>query len=159
LIRESVSGIGMSTLVARTGLMAHEIESYMRGREVVALVNQEPWLVDAAWFRAAKDGLAAGVRKFHQANPLRPGVTKGDLRGNLPAHVLDALLAAAKEIAVEGDMVRLSTHKVVLREEEERARETIERIFEKAGLAVPAVAEALAQSGVELKRARSILQI
>jgi selenocysteine-specific elongation factor len=47
----------------------------------------------------------------------------------------------------------------VLREEEERASASIERAFEQAGLAVPPVAETLAASGVELKRARSILQL
>ena len=73
--------------------------------------------------------------------------------------MLDALLAADKRIAVEGDIVRLATHKLVLREEEERASEAIERAFEQAGLAVPSVAETLNRSGVELKRARSILQI
>ena len=55
--------------------------------------------------------------------------------------------------------MRLATHKLVLREEEEQARAAIERAFEQAGLAVPALAEVLAKSGVELKRARSILQI
>jgi selenocysteine-specific elongation factor len=55
--------------------------------------------------------------------------------------------------------VRLATHKLVLREEEEQARGAIERAFEQAGLAVPAVPDVMAKSGVELKRARSILQI
>jgi selenocysteine-specific elongation factor len=60
---------------------------------------------------------------------------------------------------VEGDIVRLATHKLVLKEEEERAIRAIERAFEEAGLAVPALNEVLAKSGVELKRAKSILQI
>jgi selenocysteine-specific elongation factor len=159
LIRESWSGMSMPALVARTGLTSREIESFTRRPEVVVIHHPEPWFTDAAWFRSAADGLAERVRKFHESNPLLPGVAKGDLRGNLPSYVLDALLAAAKGIVVEGDLARLASHKVVLREEEERARETIERTFEKAGLAVPAVAETLTQSGVELKRARSILQI
>jgi selenocysteine-specific elongation factor len=73
--------------------------------------------------------------------------------------VLDAILAAAKPLAIEGDIVRLASHKLVLREEEERASSVIEVAFEQAGLAVPALPEVLAKSGVELKRARSILQI
>ena len=39
------------------------------------------------------------------------------------------------------------------------ARSAIERAFEQAGLAVPPVPDVMAKSGVELKRARSILQI
>jgi len=60
---------------------------------------------------------------------------------------------------VEGENVRLRAHKVVLQQDEERARAVIERTFETAGLAVPPVAEALAKSGVEIKRARTLLEI
>ena len=73
--------------------------------------------------------------------------------------MFDALLAEAKEIAVEGETVRLRSHRVVLKEDEEQARAKIEAAFEQAGLAVPALAEVLAKSGVEAARARSLLQI
>jgi selenocysteine-specific elongation factor len=48
---------------------------------------------------------------------------------------------------------------VVLQQDEERARAAIERAFETAGLAAPAVAEALTKSGIETRRARSLLEI
>jgi selenocysteine-specific elongation factor len=76
----------------------------------------------------------------------------------VPPFLLDALLAAAAEVAVEGETVRLRSHQVVLQEDEERARAAIERTFEAAGLAVPPMAEALAASGVEIKRARTLLE-
>ena len=60
---------------------------------------------------------------------------------------------------VEGENVRLATHKLVLKQDEEQARAAIERAFEQAGLAVPALPEVLAKSGVEAARARSLLQI
>jgi selenocysteine-specific elongation factor len=60
---------------------------------------------------------------------------------------------------VEGENVRLRSHRVVLKEDEEQARGKIEVAFGQAGLAVPAVAEVLAKSGVEAGRARSLLQI
>jgi selenocysteine-specific elongation factor len=47
---------------------------------------------------------------------------------------------------------------VVLKEDEERASAAIERAFASAGLAVPPMAEALAASGVENKRARTLLE-
>jgi selenocysteine-specific elongation factor len=47
---------------------------------------------------------------------------------------------------------------VVLQEEEEQARNTIERAFEAAGLAVPPMGEVLAASGVDTKRARTLLE-
>jgi selenocysteine-specific elongation factor len=46
-----------------------------------------------------------------------------------------------------------------LKEDEEHARHAIESAFEQAGLAVPAVGEVLARSGVEPSRAKTLLQI
>jgi selenocysteine-specific elongation factor len=163
LVRESGFGIGLASLIARTGLLAAEIESIARESHFVTLRQPEFWVMDASWFRSMVEHLTEELRRFHRENPLAPGIAKQDLRGRLlrdaPPFVLDALLAAGKEIVVEGDVVHMAAHKVVLREEEARARAAIERAFEQAGLTVPPVAEALLQSQIELKRARSILQI
>ena len=56
-------------------------------------------------------------------------------------------------------MVRLASHQVVLKQDEDRALTAIEKAFSEAGLTVPSVAEVLAKSGVEQARARSLLQI
>ena len=69
------------------------------------------------------------------------------------------MLAQEKQIVVEGENVRLATHRLVLKQDEQQARAVIERAFEQAGLAVPGVPEVLAKSGVEAARARSLLQI
>jgi selenocysteine-specific elongation factor len=151
------------SLVARTGLLASEIEAIAGRSGFVILRHPEPWMIDPAWFKASVGGLIEELKRFHRENPLQPGLAKQDLRGRrlpgAPPFVLDALLAAAKEIAVDGDIVRMAAHQLVLRDDEERARAAIEKAFEAAGLAVPSLAETLARSGVELKRARSILQI
>jgi selenocysteine-specific elongation factor len=77
----------------------------------------------------------------------------------MPPFLLDALLASSKEVVAEGEIVRLPGHAPVMREDEEHARQAIERAFEQAGLAVPAVAEVLAKAGVEAARARTLLEI
>jgi selenocysteine-specific elongation factor len=94
---------------------------------------------------------------------LQPGIAKPDLRpAGAPLFVLDALLAdaaGAGEIVAEGDTVRLRGHTLVLNDDERQAREAIERAFQQAGLAAPAVAQVLAKSGAEPARARALLQI
>ncbi len=160
LVKESGFGISLDSLVARTGMLASEIESIASDRRFATLRQPEFWVMDADWFRSAHQDLARQIGAFHRRNPLSPGMAKQELRGNMPPFLLDALLdGGAGAIVAEGDLVRLATHKLVLREDEERARSSIESAFERAGLAVPAWAEVLAKSGVELKRARSILQI
>jgi len=155
LVRESKYGMSPAELMARTGLREHEI--------VAPIMRLESWFVDPAWFQTARERLLAAVRDFHRAHPLLPGIPKQDLRGrqlpDSPPFLIDALLAQSQELVVEGENVRMASHKVVLRQDEEQARAAIERAFEQAGLAAPGVPDVLAKSGVELARARSLLQI
>jgi len=76
-----------------------------------------------------------------------------------PAFLLDALLGRTKEIAAEGEIIRLASHRLVLKQDEEDALARIETLFRQAGLAVPSTSEVLAKSGVEAARARSLLQV
>jgi selenocysteine-specific elongation factor len=159
LVRESGFGMSIPAIVARTGLRENEIDT----ARFVYLKQPQPWLVDRGWFQSARERMVRVLREFHQKQPLQPGIAKQDLRArelaDAPPFLLDAILADAREIAVEGETVRLRSHRVVLKEDEEQARAKIEGAFEQAGLAVPAVAEVLAKSGVEAARARSLLQI
>ncbi len=163
LARESAFGAAMAELVARTGLRESEIAAAAESAELVDAGQPHGWYLDRGWFEQARERLARAVRAFHRENPLLPGIAKQDLRSRelpaAPLFVMDALLAGAKDLAVDGETVRLRTHRVVLQEDESAARNAIERAFERAGLATPAVPEVLAQSGVEPARARSLLQI
>jgi selenocysteine-specific elongation factor len=166
LVRESKYGMGMAELVARTGLTERQIEAITRrdGQGAVLYFAQpQPWFADRAWFQSVREKLLRAVREFHRKNPLLPGIPKQDLRGrelpDSPPFLIDAILAEEKQIAVEGENVRLAGHKLVLKQDEEQARAAIERAFEQAGLAVPGVPDVLAKSGVEAGRARSLLQI
>ncbi|HWD00455.1 MAG TPA: selenocysteine-specific translation elongation factor [Candidatus Sulfopaludibacter sp.] len=163
LVREAEFGLGIAQLVARTGRLASEIAAAAAQAPLLALTQPQPWYVDRAWFQASRDRLVRAVREFHRANPLLAGVAKQDLRSRelpgSPLFILDALLADAKDLIVDGETVRSRGHAVVLQQDEQEARGIMERAFEQSGLAVPALAEVLAKSGVEQRRARSLLEI
>lgn len=161
LVRESEFGLGMAELVSRTGMLEREIAAGTGG--LVSIPQSQPWYVDRAWFQSARDRLLKAVRLFHVKQPLIPGIAKQDLRSRelpkAPAFIMDALLADAKELVVDGETVRARGHQVVLKEEEEQARAAIERAFEETGLSTPAMAEVLAKSAIEPVRARRLLEI
>jgi selenocysteine-specific elongation factor len=159
LVREAPFGMGMADLVARTGLGEGEIAAAAAKAPLAAIAQPEPWYVDRAWMQAERARIVRTVREFHQQAPLLPGIARQELRGGAPVFVLDALLADLKETVAEGELVRAHEHKLALTEDEEQARGKIERAFEDAGLAVPAMADVLARSGVEAASARSLLQI
>jgi len=144
-------------------MLEREITAAARSASLMSLPQPQSWYMDRAWFQLTRERLIEAVRAFHRKNPLLPGIPKSDLRGgelaDCPLFILDALLASSSELAVEGETVRLRSHKVVYRQDEEQARAAIEGAFEKAGLATPAVAEVLARSGIENARARTLLQI
>lgn len=163
LVRESQYGLGLADLVAATGLLDAEIEQASRSEALLAFRQPELWLVGREWSRAALARVTDVLRDFHRQHPLAPGMALEELRSRefpgAPPFLLDALVARAAGLVVEGEMLRLASHKVVLKQEEERASASMEAIFEKAGLAVPPVGEVLAKSGVEPARARALLQI
>ena len=163
MVRESKFGLSSSDLVARTGVSQRELEPAERSNAFLILRQPQPWFIDRQWFDSTRDRLVHAVRDFHKKNPLLPGIAKQDLRSrelpDSPPFVLDSLLGAAKDLVAEGENIRLRTHHLVLKQDEEQARSAIERSFGQAGLAVPSVPEVLARSGVETARARSLLQI
>jgi selenocysteine-specific elongation factor len=163
LVRESKYGLGLEDLVARTGLMPAEIEQSARSERLVALAHPQMWLLDREWRDRTVERLRRLLGEFHQQNPLLAGMPKQELRSRelagAPPFLLDALVEEAPDIVSEGEVVRLAAHRISLKQDEEQAQNAIEKAFQEAGLAAPAVPEVLARSGVEPARARTLLQI
>ena len=155
LLAEAKHGLSVTDLVARTGLRRDEIVTPQR-----LFAKEHDWLFDAAWLTRTGQAIAQELEAFHKANPLLPGMPKEDLRARtLPAalpFVFDYAFAKSGAV-VEAEAVRLATHKVVMQVDESAALAKIESLFAEAGLAVPALAEVLAASGVDQKRAQTLL--
>ena len=155
LVAESKFGMSVPDLIARTGLLASEITGQVR------LENN--WLISQASLDATIEKLRIVLDHFHRKNPLLPGLPKEELRSRelagAPPFLLDAIISRAKDIVSEGEVVRLASHRVALKQDEEEAVSKIEAAFRGAALAVPSTAEVLSKSGVEPARARSLLQI
>jgi len=119
--------------------------------------------LDPKWVEAKLQAIQQTLKSFHAQKPLIAGMPKEELRGrelpDAPSFLIDALLSRARTVVVEGETVRLASHKVSLRQDEQEATAKIESAFETAGLAVPSTNEVLARSGVEAARAKTLLQI
>jgi selenocysteine-specific elongation factor len=152
LIEECPKGISEPELFAHTGLTRLPVEP-LAGK----------WFLAADRMADLKAKMLSIVRQFHKEQPLQTGIPKQDLKGRImpdvAAELFEHLLTGTTELAQDGDVVRLKTHRVVLKIDEEQARKTIEAAFSTAGLAAPAVNDVLKSSGIESARARSILQI
>ncbi len=163
LVGESRHGLGMPELVARTGLLEADIQKALTSAGFVVLASPQFWVLDAAWIAAQLETMHETLKRFHRENPLLAGLSKEQVRSKqlpgAPPWLLDALLARAKTLAVDGETMRLASHKISLKQDETEASAKIENAFRSAGLAVPALAAVLGKSGVESTRARNILQL
>lgn len=153
-VNESKFGMSPAELVARCGRMPELPGSFQ---------FTETWFANGVRVSSFKTLLSDTLTRFHANKPLLSGMSKEELRNSVlpgsPPFLLDELLKRSPGIAVEGDLVRLRTHRISLKSDESAATEKIETLFRSAGLAVPSVAEVLAKSGIEAARARSLFQI
>ena len=155
--------------IERDGLAAVAVNESAYGLTAAELIARcgvrftESWYPNSAKLRSFKASASALLARFHAIKPLLAGMPKEELRNSAlpgsPPFLLDELLRLVPEIKVEGDIVRLATHRVSLKVDESEATRNIETLFYDAGLAVPSTAEVLAKSGIEQGRARSLLQI
>jgi selenocysteine-specific elongation factor len=170
LLEAADSGLGVGEIVARTGWLEAEVETAASKLERAGRsdrVSAAPlWLAHRERVKTALDRLLRALAAFHRQEPLAPGISKEVLRTaefpEAPPVWIEYLLEhlkGAKQVAVDGENVRLAAHRIVLKEDESQAREKIVAAFEQAGLSVPALGEVLNQVGVERERANQILQI
>jgi len=156
LVGESKFGMSIADLIARTG----EREVRESG-DLIRLGGE--WIASKSMIEKKIAQFRNIVRDFHREYPLKPGLSKEELRSRelpgAPPFLLDAILARAKDIVADGEIVRLASHSVALKQDEETATTIIEALFRDAGLAVPSTNQVLAKSGVETSRARALLQI
>jgi len=161
-LQESRHGVGLDALVARTGWTHSEIPDLIAEAGGLWL-DEHKWALDKEWVERAQQRMKASLSAHHKQNPLQPGMHKEDLRSRelagAPGFLLDAVLKMTPAIAADGEIMRLASHKVSLKGDEEQALRKIEDAFGKAGLAVPGAQEVLKSCGVDATRARSLLAI
>ncbi|HTB14627.1 MAG TPA: selenocysteine-specific translation elongation factor [Bryobacteraceae bacterium] len=145
-VNESAYGLTGADLVARCGVRF-----------------AESWYPNSAKLWSFKASASDILAHFHAIKPLLAGMPKEELRNSTlpgsPPFLLDELLRRVPEIKVEGEIVRLASHRVLLKTDETEATKKIEGLFQDAGLAVPSIAEVLSKSGIEPARSRALLQI
>jgi selenocysteine-specific elongation factor len=166
----NILGITAEEIIVRTGWVEQEIQSAAKSlsdKKLVRIVSGEPLILIAETiFTEIGKKLLARVERFHEENPLLPGVTREELKASLGRRVRPEAFAAAlqllleqKKITLQGEFIKKAGAEITLAPEEVRAQEQITQAFAKAGLAVPSAKEVLAQLKIETARAEKLLQI
>ena len=170
MVERNILGLALEDIVPRTGWMAPEVRiaaENLAKTEKVRMVSAEPLLLlSGPQFQDIAKKLLARVELFHKENPLLPGISREELRASAGRRIRTETFRAAlaelvnqNKVIAQGELVKKPGTEITLTPEETRAKEQIEQVFARAGLAVPSVKEVLAQLAIESRRAEKILQI
>jgi selenocysteine-specific elongation factor len=138
------AGLSLTAMTTRAGVDPSQAET--RALALVAsarAVRAADVLIAPPIYARLRDGIMTALAAHHKSQPLSTGVPREELREQLFGHghpaVFDRALAelsAAGTVFVK-DRVALSTHRLELTPEEERARAAIERAYRDGGLTPP----------------------
>jgi len=103
---------------------------------------------------------------YHRKFPLKPGLSKEELRRQLPpameVRLFNFLLggmAQKKQIVSEKDLVRLSTHKVTLAQDQEDVSRRLEELYRRGHFSPPTFKEATEASKIAPDKVKQLLQV
>ncbi len=163
-----VHAVEIGELVGRLGLpepRAREIVSSLAASGAVKVLGDNPLVVAAAEpFTRATRTILDAVRRFHETDPLVPGIGRDDLKGRVLRDASPALfrgaidhLVAARQLALNQDLVHVFDRKVTLGGEDEQVRNQLTKRFAALGLQAPAMSEVIASLGVAAATAKKIV--
>jgi selenocysteine-specific elongation factor len=160
-------GVRTAELRARTSFGPEALRGCLqdlvaRGR--VFVVDRE-WYVHAESADQLRREAETELATFHAREPLKPGMSKEELRtrlGSLEERVFLALLerfAAAGVLVVDRDKVRSAGHAIRLTPEQQAASDRIEAEFRGAGVAPPTPEEAFSRLGLTGSSPQALTQL
>jgi selenocysteine-specific elongation factor len=164
------AGMELAEIVTRTGWMEPAIRlaaESLSGKKKIRIVAYQPFvIVTSSAFDDLQSAIQRGVDSFHRDNPLAPGISKEELRARFARAARPEVFRAAlddlvktEKASLSGDLLARAGRVTTLQPEEMEAWDVMAREFERTGLSVPRVDEALKNLPVEPKRALKLLQL
>ncbi len=139
------------------------LDTLQSGGRVVAI--DRDWFVHPESLTRLRGLTVAALEQFHRASPLRPGMSREELRGRAGAadervfaHLLTTLEAEGV-VRADRDKVRLASHEVRLTAEQQKAADRLEQDFLSAAAAPPSPEEALARAGLSGDEEHELFQV
>jgi selenocysteine-specific elongation factor len=161
------AGVRLGVLSGRVPFGPERLRALLAELEAggrVLAVERDWYLHPESEERLRSHALAA-LTEFHRANPLRPGMSReelrrraGDAEERIFAHLL-ARLDAEALVRSERDKVRLASHEVQLSDTQRRVVDQVEADFRRTGAAPPSPEEALGRAGVTGDEEHELFQV
>jgi selenocysteine-specific elongation factor len=162
--------IELKRIAAARGMTPERARKYVdalatEGR-VIKLSENPAIVLSGSAFKSAADAATVAVKRFHEANPLVPGIGREEFKArflgdttNLVFQTLLNKLVADKKINVAQDLIHEFGRKVTLKADEERMRAQLASRFRSLALQVPPADEIIDALRLERTTARKIIQL
>lgn len=151
ITRSGMGGISSDDLLRRVSASPSEVQGLVRRMmdegKVLLIDPEKTKVIDVHFYHQLTEMARTYLKEFHQRFPMKPGLAKEELRTKLPVEmdvklfqiVLNGLIQS-KEVSVEKDRLRLSTHQIASMDEKGLIKRVEEAVL-KAGLQSPSPKE------------------
>ncbi|BBO81202.1 selenocysteine-specific translation factor [Desulfosarcina ovata subsp. sediminis] len=142
------------------------IANLLNSQTIVLVDKDNRTYVHLAVFDQLKTLSHDVLEQYHQRNPLKPGISKEELKSKFPrkanaklfTQVLNRMIKD-QQLVLEDDTVRLATHTVSLQVDQEVVKQQIADIYRQSGLTPPYFREITADLEMDAKSARGVLEL
>jgi selenocysteine-specific elongation factor len=163
------SGLTMEELFPRFDLAQDEIAGLVKGLSdqgvAIHIDDDKLMVMHRRHFEAMSESIVEHLSSFHKQNPLKPGMGREELRGRVAPSAERAFakctefLEADGKVTVERDLMRLSSHKVELQEDQAKLKGRLEQQFLDTGYQPPSPQEAFGRLSISEQAGREMLQV
>jgi len=162
-----IAGVRLTVLSGRVPFGPGRLRVLLATLEAAGrvLAVERDWFLHPESEQRLRSQARAALEEFHRANPLKPGMSReelrrraGDAEDRVFTHVL-ARLDAEGVVRTERDKVRLASHEVHLSPAQQRVVDHLEADFLRTGAAPPSPEEALGRAGVTGDEEHELFQV
>ena len=162
LVSESSHGRRLENLTLMTGIPADRLKRIIAADNTLLLAEPEQRAVTRQWFAAKQEQVTNWLGVYHRQHPGQAGAPVGLFRQSLFAGVepsfADRVVKQTSGVRQASDVVALESHAASRTPAEAAALERLDQIFREGGFQPPEVPAALAQTTLDPKRARDLLE-
>ena len=163
-------GIAFADLLLMTNLHEKTLNATiadMLNNQTIGQVDKENRIyIHQEVFASLKQLSHDVLAQYHQDNPLKPGISKEELKSKFPRQTSGKLFTLVlnrmikeNQLALEDDTVRLATHKVSLQVDQKALRSQILDTYRQSGLMPPYFRDIVKRLDVDPKAAKSVLDL
>ena len=164
------AGIRYDALLLMTNLPAKALDSTiasMLNAQRIMLVDKEHRLyVHQVVFEDLKQLSHDVLEAYHRDNPLKPGISKEELKSKFPHGAGGKLFTLVlnrsvkdDQVVLEDNTVRLASHEVSLQVDQKALKQQIVDIYQDSGLTPPYFRDVVKRLAVEPKPAKGVLEL